>query len=869
MNALARVTRGTAGLAVAIVARIIAVVALAAIALLAFGLAALPASAAESVGAGSEPVSSAPAPEPGAQEPVAVATAEPAAAPSVAPTAQPAADASDSSAPAPAAAVVEDDQPAGTAPDPAPAPAAPTAIDALSNVHASVSDVADGKQLRIDAGWALPAGTAPGSTFGLSLPAELVAAPIAPFPLLDTAGQPVGDCEVTRGGIECTAGDYVAHHQDVHGTLWFKVTAHYTDGASHVDLVEAGGATHRIDLTVQQPTPTQPHTGATHAYHPAAQPTKRSRRVDSTRRRIDWEVTVPTAARPSHGPLTVTDTWSGSTPLSLTGDAKLTCKAQPSGHTSAVAARGYAVTERADGVTVSITDSSCDGTYVLDYSTQIPATATGRATYGNVAVVPGAHRATAHATWNPPAALSKSVKGDNANRRASWTVVADAASLGSGEAVISDHYSDRLTLDPDSVSLQCRVLGRTQHLSGSAWTASGSDPSSQLLEVSVTDQTCRVDGGQYVLTYTTAYPRDAFSGEAYSNTVDIGSVTTTKDVTYTASAGGAATGVALWALHVTKDVTGPGEAQVGDTPFDVTWSYGSGADAKNGVLHVHDGSSATLARIPEGQTVTLTEAANDVDGVVFTAPVYTGHGVNAAGARSATVSGGKGTVEVRLENPTAAVPPLAPVLAPHQAPHQVPTPTPVAVPPMVPQVLNAPHQVPGLVPTPTPVAVPPMVPQVLNAPHQVPGLVPTPTPVAVPPMVPQVLNAPHQVPGQVPTPTPVAVPPMVPQVLNAPHQVPGQVPTPTPVAVPPMVPGKVTTTTVAHSTPRAPQPTVQHPTAQHPATQAPTPHHPVAGRTHLSHTGADSLAWGAAAAGLVAVGGVLAVAGRRRRVRES
>ncbi|WP_200807367.1 DUF5979 domain-containing protein, partial [Demequina sp. NBRC 110053] len=673
MNAVARTVRGTANLAIAVACRIVALVAVVAIAILAFGLAAIPASAAEVAPAADTTVSTpavSPTPEP-------TPSAEP----------RPAAELAPATEPVPAAEPAQQPSapPAPDEPDVAPAPA-PAAgfFDALSRVRASVSTVADGHQLTVAADWAEPAGTPAGSHFGLSLPPELIATPVAPFPLLDAAGVPVGECEVTHSAIDCTVNDYGATHQNVHGDLWFKVTAHYTDGADHVNLVGAGGATYRIPLTVDEPTPSQPHTQTSHAYHPAAHPTKRARRVDSTRRRIDWEVTVPTSARPSHSALTITDTWSGGNELTYLGDAKLSCKAQTSGHTSGVGAHGFSVTARPDGITVGISDSQCDGTYVLTYGTELPASAHSRTTFENIAAVPGQPRATAHATWNPPAQLSKSVKGDNEHRRAEWTVVADAPGLGTGEAVIKDRYSDRLTLDPESVSLSCRVLGRTHGLDSASWSTSGSDASNQLLEVSISDQTCRVDGGQYVLSYTTAYPLDAFTGEAYSNTVEAGSVTTTKEVTYTASAGGAASGVALWALHLTKDVTGPGEAAVGDTPFDVAWSYGAGADAKSGVLHVHDGSSATLARIPEGAAVTLTEARATVDGVTFTAPVYSGRGVTASGERAATVSGSSGTVEVQLENPTTAVPPLAPVAAPHQVPHQVPPQVPTAVPPLVP-----------------------------------------------------------------------------------------------------------------------------------------------------------------------------------------
>ncbi|WP_062070735.1 DUF5979 domain-containing protein [Demequina sediminicola] len=608
----------------------------------------------------------------------AVPSPDPTVAPSETPTADPAVISTPTATPTPPP--IADDS-SNPAPAPAPAPTDSTNIvDAITGIVLDSTHITDGDQVMLKATWSLPSNVAPGSHFGITLPAQLSSHPLPPFSLLDSQGDEVGICTVSNDGIDCVDGDYVGTHQHVHGDIWMKVTAHTSTEVTEVEILDATGASHTVPVTLAPKAPA--HHSSRHAYVPSTHVVKRALSTDTDRRRIHWQVSTPAGS----GDVTVNDVWTAtgvdSSDITLQGTPQVQCKAADSGAVSQVP-RGQVSRTGNSGMHVHI-NGTCDGTYIVKYWTQLPASATGSVTVKNTATVPGVGTATAHRDWNAPAPLTKSVAGDNDHRSATWTVKVDASSVPSGAVVIKDSYSDRLTLDADSVALQCKVMGNSHSIDDSTWSAAASDAQRHLLQVTINDTSCRVDGGQYVLTYSTAYPRDAFTGEKYSNSVHVDSHTATRTVTYTASAGGGAAGTPMWSLHLSKDVTGAGEALVGDTPFTVDWSWTDGGATKSGHVDVADGTGATIARIPAGAHVTLSEHESPVDGVYFTDPVYSGAHVQQVAQRAAQVAGTDGTVAVGLENPTALVPAPTAVNSPHQVPNQVPTPTPVATPPLVP-----------------------------------------------------------------------------------------------------------------------------------------------------------------------------------------
>lgn len=695
---------------------------------------AIPASAATSLAASDAGTDST-----AAETPAPERTATPAVTPSAEPTATasptPGASATPSSTVAPETTATPDptNTPPATAPTPpptaasspevaddaaeapvAPAPPVTTAtklVSAITDVAVNVDHATDGDTLQLQAEWTLPESTHDGDHFGLDLPTALVGVPVAPFPLLDAGGEVVGECVVHKADVVCTTSDYVDTHHDVHGGLWITVKAHVTSETHEVEIADAGGIHYMVPVVLapEQHTTSPSHSPRT--YTPGTEVTKRAMSVNGDRHRVRWEVRLPAG----DGAVVVNDSWTATgaaaDDISLVGNPTVRCKAAGSGAVTAVPGRNWSVTESSGGFSLDLA-GSCNGTYIVQYWTQLPASA-DHVDVTNTADVPGIGTAHAHKTWNAPATLRKTVRGNNADRSATWTVRTAADAAGSGTVVVRDTYSDRLTLREDSVSVRCEVLGRKTPVDASDWSIAGSDAARHVLQVDISDQTCRVDGGVYAISYTTDYPRDAFSGESYQNSVAVASRTVTRSVTYTAVAGGAATSTPMWVLHLTKDVTGPGEKAVGDTDFTVQWSWDDGTRSDSGQVTVSDGTGATIARIPAGAQVTLKEADAAVAGVWFAQPAYTGDGVQQTGARSATVTGNSGTVSVGLENPTSLVPVPTPTATPLQVPVQVPSAGPVATPPLVPSYkvpVLAPRQVPQQVPNPTPVATPNLVP---------------------------------------------------------------------------------------------------------------------------------------------------------------
>jgi hypothetical protein len=111
----------------------------------------------------------------------------------------------------------------------------------------------------------------------------------------------------------------------------------------------------------------------------------------------------------------------------------------------------------------------------------------------------------------------------------------------------------------------------------------------------------------------------------------------------------------LGGFQVTKDVTGTGATLVGDQEFTVEYSYTLNGTAQTGELTVADGVAGSLANLPYGTVVTLSEVTPTTAGVTYGTPEFTGTGVTDNGDGTATFTIGSGNIAIGLENPATLI----------------------------------------------------------------------------------------------------------------------------------------------------------------------------------------------------------------------
>lgn len=156
---------------------------------------------------------------------------------------------------APAAATTSATAPSGASTAPAataPVATAPAPLDAVTSLTIASPDPADptapltvGQQFRVDATWALPPTARPGDTFAVSFPSP-VEGWTSSFALRDASGEEVGTCTVQSSAFECTLGEYVAHHTDISGSLFFSASAVATSGDTLL-FTSSSGTVYRVD----------------------------------------------------------------------------------------------------------------------------------------------------------------------------------------------------------------------------------------------------------------------------------------------------------------------------------------------------------------------------------------------------------------------------------------------------------------------------------------------------------------------------------------------------------------------------------------------------------------------------------------------
>lgn len=100
---------------------------------------------------------------------------------------------------------------------------------AISGIAVTMSDgsalpaegVGSYSPLRIAANWAVPDGTAPGSTFGMTLPSEFARVDLT-FNLMTSDHEVAGACTLVSRVLSCTLSDFVNGRNNVHGTMWMQ-----------------------------------------------------------------------------------------------------------------------------------------------------------------------------------------------------------------------------------------------------------------------------------------------------------------------------------------------------------------------------------------------------------------------------------------------------------------------------------------------------------------------------------------------------------------------------------------------------------------------------------------------------------------------
>lgn len=196
----------------------------------------------------------------------------------------------------------------------------------------------------------------------------------------------------------------------------------------------------------------------------------------------------------------------------------------------------------------------------------------------------------------------------------------------------------------------------------------------------------------YFVKYLTV-PSSQAEGATYSNVANVSGIVLRGSRVWRVTGGGVGDGDAAGAFTLTKVLEGSGVSGVpADAAYTVRYSYGDPAVERT--VAVTAGETSARIELPTGTVVTLGELTPpSVDGIEWSAPVFSGTGVTAqvGGGAQFTVAGGT-TVAVTLTNTAAAKPPVPPTVTP-------PTVTPPAppteiTPPTPPAVVTPPAEVP-------------------------------------------------------------------------------------------------------------------------------------------------------------------------------
>lgn len=539
----------------------------------------------------------------------------------------------------------------------------------LTGAITSVTIVRDGDgpvhledQVQINATWAAPAGAVAGDTFSLDFPTDptLVAAPIE-LTLMSPDNLPVATCSVTAAGFLCTLTSYITTHTDVRGTLSFTAMFTSTTTKSSVEFV-AG------NTSILVPLPGGVIGLGTLPYFPT--PTKYGWVVQDGTNRAVWHIFVPSAD--------MVDAAGNTLLLTDTIDSRLTVDPDtiwvdfikktdwndgnygtsgiiiPRDEDGSSGGTGYTFTSgpTADQFQIKIlTPQADEGLYHIAYYAALPADAVPGSIYTND--IAGASQ---------------------------WTVPAGIKYQGAG--------GDGGGINPRSISLTKRVDGAAP---AGDFTFSIACTSSKGIYVTgfprtvdlAADETITLDsipvGSVCDITETNSLGADSVT---YA---DSSTVTVTEDspavIDVVATNHFAVPMSIVGGLAVTKTVSGDVPA---GTEYTVDYSYAVDGETVTGTLPVLAGGTATLADLPVGTVVTLTEPVIPaITGSTWGAPAFTIVGGSATPTTTIDVTiAADTTVAVNLTNTATVTTP--PVVVPPVVTPPVTTPPAVVTPPVPP-----------------------------------------------------------------------------------------------------------------------------------------------------------------------------------------
>ncbi|MFJ4254332.1 DUF5979 domain-containing protein [Microbacterium sp. NPDC090003] len=483
-------------------------------------------------------------------------------------------------------------------------------------------------QYQVAATWAVPDSAQPGDTFTLNFPDALVGFG-ASINLPDADGNIVGTCEVTANQFVCTLTDFVADHNNVHGTLNFNTKFVETFTEEQIEFTTGNNVTIVTDV--------EGGVGTAGPDTAPGSPTKFGYPNDDGTS-MTWNIDVPSEDLGAGANPIITDDYDAPLvfdPSRLTvrsiakvdweqrsDTSKWTYLGQGSG------AGSYTLTNRpADtAFDVQLNGANTDGTRV--YQVQVvmdwPEGAQNGDVFNNSAVVNGT---TYTATPLPYAGAGGGGEGDNLGDIALTKTV-----TGSGAP---------------------QVAGTSYTVNYSYGTTTG--------ELTVTDgQTTELNDVPEGAVLTLSEVQAVGEGVVYGTPVFSGTgVTDNGDGTATVTMidGEIAIGLEnpveqlLGGFDVTKVVAGTGAGVVAGAEYTVNYSYVVAGETVTGSLVIADGETAGLAELPVGTVVTLAEVAPTAANVTYGTPVFAGTGVTDNGDGSASFTIGEGTVSVILTNP--------------------------------------------------------------------------------------------------------------------------------------------------------------------------------------------------------------------------
>ncbi|BDZ42019.1 hypothetical protein GCM10025865_13180 [Paraoerskovia sediminicola] len=424
------------------------------------------------------------------------------------------------------------------APAPAPAPAAPAATkgpndEVLANVRIAPAAAHVNQNVRVDADFDLGDFYPTGSHFTLTVPGELRPEATS-FHLVTPDGTSAGDCVGAGQTITCTTTDFAEKHQGVRGSLFFTAKVTADNGANHEStLTSSFGTPFTVPLNVTADKYVPPtNIGKVGVPYPAAGV-------------VNWGITVPVTDR-SGGTTVITDRPSGPQTLPHdTSDYTVQCHMKDATGYAPLAGT-FTVQGGGPNRTIKITDSACDGAYLVEYKAAVDASTPDGTDLQNKASA-GADTVTAHAEWKARNPLTKDSFSHDDQDKASWTINADRSLVDGGKLTLVDTLPAGLTLDAKSLEINCRqgdhnvdVGGSYGHLPAAQYTLDSGRAGTALITIS--DAACAAAGGDhYQVIYDTPYPAGK-RHTSYTNTVTSGSSTSTSVAEAYKNAGGNADG---------------------------------------------------------------------------------------------------------------------------------------------------------------------------------------------------------------------------------------------------------------------------------------------------------------------------------------